>query len=69
VDSETSTASLVLTGTVGNYHLSGVAESAPGVPAVAVSGSSNKKGNKITLTGVAASDEFTQEIKIKIKRK
>ena len=68
VDAGGGTSSLVLTGNVGNYHLSGVAEAAPGVPAVAVSGTSNKKGTKITLKGVAASDDFTQEIKIKIKR-
>ena len=38
------------------------------MPAVEVSGSSNKKGNKLTLTGVAVSSEFTQEIKVKLKR-
>ena len=68
VDSGGGTASLSLSGDVGNYHLSGVAEAGPGIPAVAVSGTSNKKGTNITLKGVAASNEFTQEIKIKLKR-
>ena len=68
VDTGGGTASLSLSGSVGNYHMSGVAEAGPGLPAVAVSGTSNKKGTSITLKGVAASNEFTQEIKIKIKR-
>lgn len=67
VDSAGGTSSAVLTGNVGNYHLSGILESGPGLPAVALSGTSNKKGTKLTLTGVAASDEFTHQIKIKIK--
>src|SRR5262245_54600113 len=68
VDTGGGTATLTLTGNIGNYHLSGVAEAAPGIPAVALSGTSNKKGTKITLTGVAASGDFTHQIKIKIKR-
>jgi len=68
VDSSGSTSTLMLSGNVGNYHLSGISESAPGVPAMALSGTSNKKGNKLTLRGVASSDEFTQEVKITLKK-
>ena len=68
VDTAGGTSTLMLSGNVGNYHASGVSESGPGIPAVTVSGTTNKKGTSLTLKGVAASDEFTQEIKIKLKR-
>ena len=68
VDSEGGTSTLTFNGNVGNYHLGAQTTPGPGVPAVEVSGSSNKKGDKLTLYGVAVSSEFTQEIKVKLKR-
>ena len=68
VDTSSSLPSLVLTGFVGNYHVSAAEDSTAALPAVAWSGTTNKKGTKLTLTGVAASTEFTQEIVVKLKK-
>jgi hypothetical protein len=68
VDTGTVQTTLTLTGFVGNYHLSAGEESTLTLPAVTLSGSSNKKAKNLSLTGVAASGEFTHELKIKLKR-
>jgi hypothetical protein len=58
-------AQLVLEGFGGNYHVglkTGVS------PFVSLSGDSNKKGTRLSLEGVVVSDEFTHELKIKLKK-
>ena len=58
----------MLSGNVGNYHLNAGEDAGLNVPAMTLSGSSSKKGTKLTLKGVAASDELTHEITIKLKK-
>lgn len=68
VDTGTVLTTLTLNGFVGNYHLSAGEEATLTLPAVALSGSSNKNAKNMSLTGVAASGEFTHELKIKLRR-
>jgi hypothetical protein len=55
-----------LDGTVGNYHLS-IAQTVES-PAIVGSGKINKKGNVIVIRGIAASDDYTHEFWIKLKK-
>lgn len=61
-----SVSQLVLEGFAGNYHVSAGLGTEP---VVSLSAQSNKKGTSLKLTGVAASSEFTHEIKFSLKRK
>jgi hypothetical protein len=68
VSTGTTQTSLVLDGFVGNSHASAGEQATMSLPAVTLSGTINKKGTKLTLTGVAASTEFTHQITIKLKK-
>lgn len=54
-----------LSGTVGNFHLS-LGDQGTTVT-IALSGTVNKKGTAIQLTGVAFSTDFTHEVRLKLK--
>ena len=56
---------LTLSGFAGNYHMSAALDS---TPAITLSGNSNKKGTSLKLDGVAATTEFTHEIKLSLKK-
>jgi hypothetical protein len=56
---------LVLEGFTGNYHFNLAMD---GGPWVTLSGSSNKSAKNLKLTGVAASGDYTHEIKLSLKR-
>jgi hypothetical protein len=57
--------SMSLSGFGGNYHMSASMESAP---AITLSGTANKKGTSLKLTGAAASNELTHQITISLKK-
>lgn len=56
---------ITLEGFAGNYHVSAASS---GAVTAALSGSSNKKGTRLTLKGVIASPDFTHEVTIKLKK-
>jgi hypothetical protein len=68
VDASSVLSSLVLEGFVGNYHASAGEDPTLTLPAVLLSGTSNKKADRLTWTGTAASTEFTHQITIKLKK-
>ena len=68
VNTSSASSIFMLNGDVGNYHLNGVLEAGINIPAMTLSGTSNKKGTSLTLKGVAASDELTHDVTIKLKR-
>ena len=56
---------LILEGVSGNYHFNA---SMDGGPTVTLSGSSNKSAKNLKATGVSASNDYTHEIKLSLKR-
>lgn len=56
---------MTLNGFAGNYHLNAAMDSAP---AITLSGTTNRRGTALTLTGVAASTELTHELRISLKK-
>lgn len=65
IDSAVGVAQLILDGFGGNYHVNAAMA---GAATVSLSGVANKKGTRLSLEGVAASTEFTHELKIKLKK-
>ncbi len=65
VSSGANVTQLILQGTSGNYHFNAGMD---GGPSVTLSGSSNKSAKNLKAAGVAASDDFTHEIKLSLKR-
>jgi hypothetical protein len=65
MNSGVSVSSVVLNGFGGNFHLSATMDADP---AVALSGAANRKGTSLSLSGVAASTEFTHELKMTLKK-
>jgi hypothetical protein len=56
---------MTLSGFSGNYHTSAALDSNP---AITLSGSTNKKGTSLKMTGVAATTDFTHELKISLRK-
>jgi len=65
IDGASALAQIVLEGSAGNYHVNA---GMSGVGSATFSGSTNRAGTTLVLTGFVASNDFTHQVTIKLKK-